>query len=145
MVVADIGLRTFMNDNPYSSPSVDSSLDTAGTLSPSPPSSTDLAAIAKPTFLAWERLRILFIVVLGVLTLVLSGPSITNFPVLVAIAEGAVIANICYFAGPIVETYIRWLGYDRKWVRWFLFVGGTILTAILLVVSLGALLLPNQL
>ena len=81
---------------------------------------------------------------LGMLTLLLAGPNIQQFRTLMLIAEGAIVANICYFAGPIVETYVRWLGYDGKWVRWFLFVGGTSLTAVLAFASLASLFLPAQ-
>lgn len=132
-----------MTDNPYASPSVDISPDTTAEL-PSSELSKSFAAIAKPTFLAWERLRIFFVVVLGLLTLLLSGPNIAKIHTLVLIAEGAIFANICYFAGPIVETYVRWLGYDGKWVRWFLFVGGTTLTAILAIASMASMFLPDQ-
>ncbi|MEO8270952.1 MAG: hypothetical protein ABI557_14610, partial [Aureliella sp.] len=52
---------------------------------------------------------------------------------IILIIEGAIVANACYFAGPITETYVRWLGYEGKWIRWFLFLGGTLLTAILAV------------
>lgn len=134
-----------MTHNPYSSPSVDLLPDTAATLSPST-SSQSLAAIAKSTFLAWEQLRILYIVVMGLITVLSLGMDmtiITELRTVMLIAEGALLANFCYFAGPIVETYVRWLGYNRKWVRWFLFVGGTTLTAILAIASMASLL-PSQ-
>lgn len=135
-----------MNHNPYSSPAVEPFPITAATLSP-PTSSQTLAAIAKSTFLAWEQLRILYIVVLGLITLLSLGMDmaiITELRTILLIAEGALLANFCYFAGPVVETYVRWLGYNRKWVRWFLFVGGTTLTAILAIASIISLVLPNQ-
>ncbi|MCC7336402.1 MAG: hypothetical protein IT422_15035 [Pirellulaceae bacterium] len=53
-------------------------------------------------------------------------------------------AVLSEIAGPILETYVRWLGYDRKWVRWFLFAGGTVLTAILALISLASGLIPDQ-
>jgi hypothetical protein len=132
-----------MPDNPYSSPSNDISPDTTAALPPSE-SSNSLAAIAKATFLAWERLRILFIVVLGLVTVLLAGRNIATLRTLVLIAEGAIFANICYFAGPVVETYVRWLGYEGKWVRWFLFAGGTTLTAILAAATMGSMFLPDD-
>ncbi len=85
-----------------------------------------------------------FIVMLGLLTLLLAGPNLTKLRTLVMIAEGAIVANLCYFAGPITETYVRWLGYERKWVRWFLFVGGTMLTGILAIVTMASMFLPDQ-
>lgn len=108
-------------------------------------SGVSIVALAKPVFIAWERLRIAFILLLGAFTMVLAipgvihnGPQLLAFRGLIMIGEGAIVANVCYFAGPIIETYVRWLGYDRKWVRWFLFAGGTVLTAILALISLAS-------
>lgn len=102
-------------------------------------------------FIAWERLRVVYVVLLGVFTIVLAipgviynGSQLLTFRGLIMIAEGAIVANVCFFAGPILETYVRWLGYDRKWVRWFLFAGGTVLTAILALISLASGLIPDQ-
>ncbi|QDV47170.1 hypothetical protein Enr13x_70790 [Stieleria neptunia] len=132
-----------MTKNPYSTPLFDASSATADSQAAST-KSLSLGSIAKSTFLAWERLRLIFVVVLGLLTLLLAGPDLTKLRTLVLIAEGAIIANVCFFAGPIIETYVRWLGYDRKWVRWFLFVGGTMLTAMLAVATMASIFLPDQ-
>ncbi|MEZ6035647.1 MAG: hypothetical protein R3C17_21320 [Planctomycetaceae bacterium] len=132
-----------MTDNPYSSPAIDIPPHTVAAIPPSV-SSNSLAALAKPTFLAWERLRILFIFVPGLVTVLLAGRNIAALRTLVLIAEGAIVANICYFAGPIVETYVRWLGYEGKWVRWFLFVGGTTLTTILAAATMASTFLPDD-
>jgi hypothetical protein len=59
-------------------------------------------------------------------------------------AEGAVIANVLYFAGPFGETYARWLGYDGKMIRWFLFAAGTTLTAILAVAAIASTWNPDD-
>lgn len=137
-----------MAENPYSSPRTDSMLDPG--IVPSD-ANVHFASMAKSVFIAWERLRIIYVVVLGAFTMMLSipgmianGPQLLGLHGIVMVVEGAVIANICFFGGPIIETYVRWLGYDRKWVRWFLFVGGTILTAMLALVSIALGLLPDQ-
>ncbi|NND95703.1 MAG: hypothetical protein HKN47_00070, partial [Pirellulaceae bacterium] len=44
---------------------------------------------------------------------------------------GAVGANLCFFAGPAIETYVSWLGYRRRWVRIVLFVSGTLFASLL--------------
>ena len=121
-----------MTDNPYSTPTLD--LEASSVAAPTEPTPT-LDSIAKSTFLAWERLRVVFILVLGIPTLLLAGPNLLRFQTIVLIAEGAIVANIAYFAGPCVETYVRWLGYNGKWVRWFLFLAGTMLTAILAIAT----------
>ncbi|MEZ6077097.1 MAG: hypothetical protein R3C56_15945 [Pirellulaceae bacterium] len=137
-----------MTDNPYSSPTTDT---TIGRKPSTAASGVSIAAVAKPVFIAWERLRVVYVVLLGVFTIVLAipgviynGSQLLTFRGLIMIAEGAIVANVCFFAGPILETYVRWLGYDRKWVRWFLFAGGTVLTAILALISLASGLIPDQ-
>lgn len=107
-------------------------------------SSPGLLEIAKSTFLAWERLRILYVALLGLLTLALSAPYLNQVRAIVMIIEGAVTANICFFAGPILETYARWLGYEGRWLRLALFIGGTLFTAALAVTVMASMFLPNQ-
>ncbi|TWT84572.1 hypothetical protein CA13_60520 [Planctomycetes bacterium CA13] len=127
--------------NPYSTPTSEPAAESVdGSIS----ASRSLGDIARSTFLAWEKLRVVFIVLLGLLTVLLAGRSLMRLRILLLIVEGAIAANVCYFAGPIIETYVRWLGYDGKWVRWFLFVGGTLLTAILAIAALAGTLIPDQ-
>jgi hypothetical protein len=104
----------------------------------------NLASIAKPTLLAWEKLRILFIIVLGLVTVLRAGRESMKPSMLLLIAEGAVIANVLYFAGPFAEAYARWLGYDGKWMRWLLFVAGTVLTAILAIAAIDSVWHPDD-
>ena len=42
-------------------------------------------------------------------------------------------ANMLYLAGPVLDTYIRWLGYRENWPRFAMFVSGTALSALLAV------------
>jgi len=130
-----------MTENPYSTPLSET---TSNPGSGPAAGSTTLGSIAKTTFLAWERLRIPFVIILGLLTLSLAGRNLLEPRALSVIVVCAVFANLCFFAGPIVETYVRWLGYEQKWVRWFLFVGGTLLSALLAVATLASMFLPNQ-
>ena len=132
-----------MTDNPYSAPTLDLNSDSSEPQTESTPSPT-FGSIAKSTFLAWERLRIAYIVILGLLTILLAGPNLPKLRTLVLIAEGGIVANVCYFAGPTIETYVRWLGYDGKMFRWCLFLGGTLLTAILAIATMMPILLPDQ-
>jgi len=73
----------------------------------------------------------------------------TTFPhaiprLLRLIVLGAVVANVAYFAGPTVETYVRWLGYNRAWPRWVMFIGGTLMSIVLAIGVLATELLPDQ-
>jgi len=121
-----------MLDNPYSSPTAASGAENVVAVE----TTTSLATIARRIFLAWERLRILYIGLLGLLTLIVAGTQILEPEILFLVVGGAIISNVCYFAGPIAETYITWLGFEGAWLRWLLFIGGTLMTAIVAVVSL---------
>ena len=80
--------------------------------------------------LRWERLRILYNLVLLGLVLVPTGgsfqlPSLRELPVL---AIGAVLANLCFMAGPVAEVYLSWLGLRSHWVTVVLFAGGLLVS-----------------
>ena len=97
-----------MTENPYSSPTDASSATTLATADNANPA---LLTIARQTFLAWEKLRVVYVTILAVITILLIAPSgFLNRRLLLLTAEGAVVANIAYFAGPTIETYIKWLG-----------------------------------
>ncbi|MFN7875851.1 MAG: hypothetical protein ACK5PB_11070 [Pirellula sp.] len=130
-----------MNDNPYAARS-DLSVNKS-----SVPIQTDdsLLSIARGVFLVWEKLRVIYLVILSLLTISLVGFSgVFDLPLVQSIVFGAVVANVLYFAGPIVDTYIRWLGYKHSWPRWTMFVGGTLLSIVLTIGLLSIHLLPNQ-
>jgi hypothetical protein len=129
-----------MSNNPYSTP-------VAFESSPEPKiaaTNSGLLEIARSTFLAWEKLRFLYIGLLGTLTLLLCGREIVNLEILLMVIAGAFVSNVCYFAGPILETYVTWLGLKGKWFRWLLFTVGTLFTMVLAIAFLSANLLPNQ-
>jgi hypothetical protein len=121
--------------NPYSSPLAEPGKPV--------PSGQPLREIARATFLAWERLRMIYIAVLGVLTLLLGWGSFGSFEYWLTVVGGAVVANVCFFAGPIVETYVTWLGYQGKWLRTSLFLIGTIFSCILAFAALAIYAFPN--
>lgn len=100
-----------------------------------------LLTLARPTFIAWEKLRLLYVAILGALTLglwLLYPPS-DRGRALLLIGEGAVFANVLYFAGPMVETYVAWLGYRKRWLRPMLFVAGTALSGLLVLIVVPGL------
>ncbi len=133
--------KKIMSENPYAAPTI---LVTE-TPSNSEAARTSLLTIAREVFLAWEKLRIAYIVVLACHTVFLAGVAgLLNPRVLQLVVMGAVIANLAFFAGPIVETYVRWLGYNRSWPRWFLFMMGTLLSMGLAIALLVEELLPDQ-
>ena len=127
--------------NPFSSPLGEpvSSGDS------SPPDT--LGRIARGIFLAWEKLRLWYI---GILTAVTLIATMLDFKALVTspdywsvVLSGAVVANLCYFAGPLVETYVTWLDFRVSWLRPLLFILGTLLSVILANVVVLTMWLPN--
>jgi len=130
-----------MPDNPYTA------TPTTSLESPTEPEGAhrSLLATARRVFLAWEKLRIAYVIILALITLLLIGVSgILNLRLLRLIIMGAVAANVAYFAGPTIETYVRWLGYNKIWPRWFMFIGGTLFSIFLAIGLLATELLPDQ-
>ena len=109
--------------NPYQAP-------VAEVAEPEVTNPRSLNEIARKTFLAWEKLRLFYVAALAVMTLLAGAINVSallmsvEFWVMVAI--GAVFANICFFAGPMVESYVKWLGFRIPWIRPVLFVIGTL-------------------
>ncbi len=88
-------------------------------------------------FRGWEERRPLFnlVLFLPTISVLLQGaPMMHYFLGLVFIG---VAANLCYFLGPCVESYLSWLGLRPVWLRNTLFVGGTLLS---LMVTLASIL-----
>ena len=80
----------------------------------------------------WEKLRLPYLAVVALAVLATTAAAgAFDLRWVEIIVEGAVVANVAYFAGPLAETYLRWLGYDRTWPRWALFAGGVALTCVL--------------
>jgi hypothetical protein len=85
---------------------------------------------AMAVFFAWEKLRIaynLVLVVVVVLFALTTGKS-HYFLFWLNVAWEALIANVCFCAGPVSEGYLHWLGYQRPVARWLLFVNGLLLS-----------------
>ncbi len=82
--------------------------------------------------MAWEKLRLVYNAVLA--WVVVTTYHLSFFRSADAWADligGAVIANICFCAGPCGEGYLRLLGANRHWARGFLFISGLALSCFL--------------
>ena len=135
-----IGQKTTMTDSLNSTTPIRPSEDSSASDGANGSFLTD----ARSVFLAWEKLRIAYVIILAFITLLLTGLSGFNLRLLGLIVQGAFVANAAYFAGPIVEVYVRWLGYKRSWPRWVMFIGGTMIASLLAVGVLAAELFPDQ-
>ena len=80
--------------------------------------------------LRWERLRILYNLLLVGLVMIPTGgafqlPTLRELPVL---AVGAALANLCFMAGPMADAYLSWLGLRSRWVTAGLFAAGLLIS-----------------
>jgi hypothetical protein len=104
--------------NPYASPlSVSSTTTTA---------SDDF----RDVFLGWERLRVVYNSVLVSLTLLCGFGSVADPKFWSTALFGAILTNVCFCVGPVLEGYATWLSGRRvQWVRWGLFLVGQLIAA----------------
>lgn len=130
------------DNNPYSAPITVTPIGDADESNVTD-SATSLGLIARETFIAWEKLRLIYNGVLFLFT----AATVTFFhPELWGLGKfwmlamfGAIFANLCYFAGPIVDTYVSWLGFRSKAFRQTLFWLGALTGSFLAFVSIAAL------
>lgn len=95
----------------------------------------------KTVFVSWEKLRIVYNAVLLVILIIALtvthyfneyGKLETGFVDLIfRILIYAMIANMLYFAGPICESYLRWIGAKKTIWRGLLFSAGLIVSIVL--------------
>ena len=91
----------------------------------------------KDLVVAWEKLRLLYNVILllvGIIALFILinyYRESTNMVVLFSLAF-AFTANLCFFAGPVCELYLRAFRHvsNAQLLRWILFTLGTIISLI---------------
>jgi hypothetical protein len=66
---------------------------------------------AMQVFFAWEKLRIVYNLLLALLVLSIRGSDV--FDLLPNFIEAAILANVCYCVGPVAEGYLCLLGLKR--------------------------------
>lgn len=121
-----------MSENPYSASAIEEPINASNSIH-----ADSLSAIARRTFLAWEKLRVIYVGLLAIITIgMIAGSGKFPWHAAVAVVFGAVVCNLCFFAGPIIETYVVWLGFRQPWPRWLMFISGTFLSAAAAVVTL---------
>ena len=91
-----------------------------------------VSEFVKPIFVKWEKLRIPYNAVLAVVLVLSHAPRmgmrfIYPLPLLVWLI-GAVLANMCFLAGPTAEAYLAWLGLKSGIITAALFVVGILIS-----------------
>ncbi len=109
-----------------------------------------LDQLARRIFVAWERLRIVYNAILAVTVICVVAvyfaqyrPASLPLSGFFGIIVPVVGANLCFFAGPIVETYVAWLGLRTETLRMVLMFFGTALSMMIAVAWVIALLNPQ--
>lgn len=109
-----------------------------------------LDQLARRIFVAWERLRIVYNAILAVTVVCVVAIYFlqyrpTSIPLFgfLGIVVPVVGANLCFFAGPIVETYVAWLGLRTETLRMVLMFFGTALSMLIAIAWVIALLNPQ--
>ena len=124
-------------ENPYAASVVDQS-----TREPTGPAG-DTPIDFRETFRFWElRRRWIYngILVVWTILLYLVFCGFQADPILGGgIIGGALIANLCYFAGPVAEAYAKAVGLWLPWMRETMFAGGTLIAMFLAACVVGAL------
>jgi hypothetical protein len=85
---------------------------------------------AMQVFGAWELLRLVYnltLVLVVVFWVFFSGHGL-HPRVVFSLPKEAVVANLCFCAGPVLEGYLFLIGVPRRRARWGLFIIGTLLT-----------------
>lgn len=111
---------------------------------PGPPKAAWLA-VAREVFLSWERWRLTYNLVMVAFVVTLAfvwGGKDSNWVRLTTeCVLGGIVANLLYFAGPIADVYLRWLGVCRAVVPRALFVTGVALSMGLATLTIGTILI----
>ncbi len=116
--------------NPYEPPQAPTALSV-----PPPAAEVDTAgsfAALGRVVVTWEKLRLVYNVVVGVaallLTMLMPGHILVRPQLVERIVEGAIFANLCYCAGPMIDGYLTWFGVRHPLITAGLFAAGTFLT-----------------
>jgi hypothetical protein len=92
---------------------------------------------------AWLKLGLIYNGGLGGLTLLLLNTRLLHLGIALEVLAGAVVANLCFLSGPVIELIGRRLGFkSTQPLRWTLFVVGFGLSLLLALASCLSLVLP---
>lgn len=116
-----------MQDNPFHPP------ETIIEESPPPVPRDRPEYLVGDAVIFWEKLRWLFNAILGGFSLIVAMTTgAWSVPqAWLELLAGAILANLCYGAGPTVSAYLAWFGIRAPALDLFLFGSGTALTMFL--------------
>jgi hypothetical protein len=99
---------------------------------PDDPPVPQAALTARAVFIKWEKLRVVYNVILLTVFWLFVAPSVDRLSVdsmyLAYYLMGGLAANLCFFAGPLLESYLAWLGIRSPWLTAAIFIGGVLIS-----------------
>lgn len=103
-------------------------------IAPTPAPPDDFFAV----FWRWEKYRLAYNAILLAETLLAltTRRALTNWRFLDALAGLAIIANVCFCAGPVLHGYLWRLGLRGRWVGLAILIAGTLLAMLLAAIAL---------
>ena len=126
------------SENPYSAPIS----ATSESVSSEPAAVSDsIWPVAKRTFLAWEKLRLLYngILICISVAYALAWSSLFTVEFWLVAVFGGIFCNVCFMLGPFIETYVAWLGFRTYLLRLVFFIAGTLATAVVAIATLDSM------
>lgn len=101
------------------------------------PSAAKTRTDATEVFLAWERLRVVYNLVLVVVVLTFGWRALSEPDIWPRMLAAALFANLCFCAGMVGEGYLTLLGFPRQGARHAVFAGGTLFASFLAVLCIS--------
>lgn len=90
-------------------------------------------------FIRWEKLRIPYNLVLALWTFALTGLLLftpwLSFRFIDNVVLGAILANLAFTSGTVIEAYITWFIGPNRWISPILFTLGTLFSMLLAAAS----------
>lgn len=95
------------------------------------------------TFVTWEKLRLVYNLILLCVTVLTCGFCVMCLPVSIdegdligRVIVGALLANLCFCLGPLIDGYLSWFGWRSTFSTSVLFLFGTLLSIVLAALSI---------
>ena len=106
-------------------------------IAPAPVEPDDFFAV----FWRWERYRVVYnLILVGETVLAISTRShLPNWRFLDMLAVLAVVANVCFCAGPVLHGYLWRFGFRGRWFWRTILIAGTLLAMLLAAIALVSL------
>ncbi len=102
------------------------------------------------TVVTWEKLRLVYNLILACVTLLISGYCFWRFHDVInperlfgTVATGMFFANVCFCLGPLIDVYLSWFGWRSPFTTGVIFLIGTLIAITLAAFAIVASTMPD--